>query len=99
MKRRVVLRSTSLGAAATLVGLLVRLQYCMAGDGHGFPAAIIHPSHQEWWLVPLRGASRLEGLAFDVRSLVINLVILSLLACPLVKWLDRRRRQVAETGA
>lgn len=91
--------SSLLGAAAVVIGLLVKLEYCMAGDGYGFPAAIIHPSHQEWWLVPLPGASLLEGLAFDARSVIFNLGFLSLLAWPLVKWLDRRRGRAAHTGA
>ena len=99
MKLRMFLRSVLLGAAAVLVGLLVKLEYCMAGDGYGFPAAIIHPSHQEWWLVPLTGPSRLEGLAFDARSLVVNLVFLSLLGCPLAKWLEGRRTRASQAGA
>jgi hypothetical protein len=91
MNRRLVLYSLLIGLCATLAGSFIKLEYCMAGDGYGIPAAIIHPSHEEWWLVPLSGESFAEGLAFDPLSLIINVVVSSLLAWPIARQLVRRR--------
>ena len=89
---RTFLRSLLLGAALTAAGLFVTLEYCMAGPGYGFPAAVIHPSHDEWWLVHLGSPPAVEGLAFDGVSLAINLAVFSLAAYGVTAAFRRRSR-------
>ena len=91
---RRIARALLLGTAATVAGLAVSFEYCMAGPGYGFPAAIIHPSHEEWWLIPIHSPSSIEGLAFDVWSLAINLLVLSLIAFAIAAVVDRKRRKL-----
>ena len=96
MFRRIV-GSLFMGAVATAMGLAVSFEYCMAGLGYGFPAAIIHPSHREWWLLPLKSPASVEGLAFDALSLAINLVVLSLMTFGILTVVDRRSRKSLAT--
>jgi hypothetical protein len=81
------------GALFTLLGLAFRDQYCMAGPGYGFPFAILHPSHQEWWLLPLQTPDRLDGMAFDPLGLAFNWLSASLLS--LIGLISLRRLRPA----
>lgn len=73
-------------------GLFVKFDYCSGGPGYGFPVAIIHPSHDEAWLIPLTSPAAVDGLAFDPLSLAINVVVLSLVSLALSAAFQRRRR-------
>jgi hypothetical protein len=90
VKRRIA-RSLLLGTIAAVVGLAVKLEYCIGGPGYGLPAAVIHPSHQEWWLVSLASPPSIEGLAFDPLSLCINVAVLSSIIFAIATAVDRRR--------
>lgn len=94
---RIFARSVLLGAAGTAAGLLVKFEYCMAGPGYGFPAAMIHPAHQEWWLIDLTSPAVVDGLSLDGLSLVINLVVLSATAFGVSAVIERRAGKCRKT--
>ncbi len=91
--RKRILGSLLLGTLATAAGMAVSFEYCSGGPGYGIPAAIIHPSHQEWWLIPLNAPAAVEGLAFDPLSLAINIVLLSLVIFGIATAIARGKRK------
>ena len=67
-------------------------EYCIGGPGYGLPAAVVHPSHQEWWLIPLSRPAAVEGLAFDPLTLAIDVAVLALVAFGVASAMARSRR-------
>ncbi len=71
------------GLQAALSSMVVRYEFCMAGDGFGFPLAIIHPGHDEWWLLP-PGSN--DSRALDILGLATNWMFFAVLIAALFWW-------------
>ena len=88
MNWRFTLLSLAAGVQVTASTLAFRYEFCMAGDGFGLPLAIVHPGHDEPWLLP-PGSN--DSLAIDLLGVGANLLIFSVLVRALLWWAMRKR--------
>jgi hypothetical protein len=91
---RVLLRkyrwTVAVGVVAGFVLLLLPWEYCMAGNGYGFPFAWYHPNHQE----PGEVAVGNGDMAVEPRNLGVSMVLFggAVMAAAVA---DRRRSAAA----
>lgn len=83
-------RSAVIAVILTAAGMIPPIEYCMAGPGYGLPMAVIHPSHQEWWLIPLRIPLAMDDFAFDPAGLGIDLLVCWLIVLGISAAVRRR---------
>lgn len=82
----------AVGVAAGFVLLLLPWEYCMAGNGYGFPFAWYHPDHQK----PGEIAVGDDDMAVEPRNLAISMVLFGG-AVMTAASIDRRRSWAART--
>jgi hypothetical protein len=75
-----------------LFSMLIKYEYCIAGDGQGFPCAIIHPGHGPSIFEFVYEGEAIEGMVFDALSLGLNFLFWSILAGLPLAILDRRKQ-------
>jgi hypothetical protein len=91
MKRFLAILALS-AICCTAFSMLVKLEYCMDGDGRGFPFAITHPAHGPSKFEFLYKGQAIEGMTFDTLSLGLNLLSWSILIGLPLAILDRRKK-------
>lgn len=94
MNWRVTLASLSAGATTAASTLLVSYEFCIAGDGYGLPLAIVHPGHDEPWLLP-PGSN--DSAAVDLLGLGVDVLVFALLFRVLIWWATRKRANTLVT--
>lgn len=55
----------------------IKWEYCMDGDGYGFPAAIIHPSHEDSFLYYNLEPEENEGTEIDFDNVLKDILFWS----------------------
>ena len=92
MNWRVTLASFAAGVTTAASTLLVSYEFCIAGDGYGLPLAIVHPGHDELWLLP-PGSN--DSAAVDLLGLGIDIFVFAVLFRALIWWAIRKRERTS----
>ncbi len=88
-------------SASNLIAIVLALvifalpyEYCMDGNGYGFPFAWYHPGHGEWGAVEIDRGQKISDV-LDLVNLFGSMVLWSFMV-GFVRWLAKRTSKNAE---
>jgi hypothetical protein len=85
--KRILLAAILLSTAS----LAFKYEFCMDGPGYGLPLAVLHPAHEDHFVVAVRG-NNVDGTVLDFPNLGVNVVAWALVSLGgRSAWRARRR--------
>ena len=96
--KKAIIKAILVGYAVFILSLFVPYEFCMGGNGHGLPFAILYPAHgeTEWYYYHLEPEVKIHGQQFNFLAVIFNLVawpIISIVVLFIIKVIKKIRNR------